>query len=131
VRAAQWINLAGFGAAACVLAVALVRTLGVPAIPPLRAATPTELAPLLGRMRTVEEGIHRQGVEKFAGDRWSQGDFANNHEWRKVRDESKRRGVSIGSLLGAIDADVRAHPTLPRGIERGRAAPCMPRPFYD
>ena len=79
-------------------------------------------------VRLAEPGFRRHALERFPGDTWSQGDDFSNQERSFVWREARAREVRVGSVLEAIDRDVRAHPG--EGGERGRVPPCMPRPYY-
>jgi len=103
-------------------------------------ALKTPLAPLsaadaarserIGRaLRAKEPDLRRRALKKFPGDPWSQGDHFGALERDFVRAAAKRERVRPGSVLEAIDRDVRAAPdAVP---ERGRVPACMPRPFYE
>jgi hypothetical protein len=82
-------------------------------------------------VRDAEPGFRRNALEMFPGDPWSQGDQFAAQERTLVEKLSKDERMRPGAIFDVIDRDVkRGHPTS-FARARGRAAPCMPRPFYD
>jgi hypothetical protein len=95
-----------------------------------RAAADVATAARIGRaLRAKETDFRRRALRKFPGDPWSQGDHVGSLERDFVRSASSREHVRPGSLLDAIDRDVRAFPGSDG--ERARVPACMPRPFYE
>jgi hypothetical protein len=100
-----------------------------PALAPLPAAD-AALGARIGRaLRAREEGFRQQALTKFPGDPWSQNDHFGTLERDFVRTAAAREQIRTGSVLEAIDRDVRAAPDA--APQRGWVPPCMPRPFYD
>lgn len=123
-----------FGGMAVAAAATLVAVWLAASPPPLAQppdASRDEAARFVARLRRDEPGMRRKALEKFPADAWSQGDHFGSAERRALRDEAQRAGVSVGSLIRAVDDDVHAHPLTLDGAPRGLVAPCMPRPFYE
>ena len=83
------------------------------------------------RLREAEPGFRRSALETFPGDPWSQDDAFAASESGLVEQLANENQLRIGAVLDAVDADVKRRPRDDLGNERGRVAPCMPRPFYD
>jgi hypothetical protein len=125
-RAALWLL------PAVILAGLVARVRMVPRLQPAGAADAQAAARIARAMRNAEPGYWRKAFETFPGDPWAQGvDFAAQ-ERELVQHLAQQENVRIGAVLDVIDRDVKASrggPPLP--YDRGRVAPCMPRPFYD
>lgn len=114
----------------CVGSSAVVAYLALnPPLAPLPAADAT-LGAQIGRgLRASEASFRQQALKKFPGDPWSQNDHFGTLERDFVRAAAARHQLRPGSVLEAIDRDVRAAPDA--APQRGWVPPCMPRPFYD
>jgi hypothetical protein len=80
-------------------------------------------------MRRAEPGFRREALETFPGDPWSQDDHFAVKEMGLVEKLARERKLRVGAVLVTIDRDIKRGGIGAR--ERGRVAPCMPRPFYE
>lgn len=80
-------------------------------------------------LRAQEAEFRRQALELFPGDPWSQRDHFAARERELANRLASELKVRVGSVLAAFDQDVKSDRVA--GRERGRVAPCMPRPFYE
>ena len=82
------------------------------------------VVPLLQR----EPLRRKKAATEFPGDLWSQGDAFHAYEYQQVMGAARRLDVSVGSLLLALDEQLRQM-TPERNWQY--VAPCKPRPSYD
>jgi hypothetical protein len=100
-----------------------------PALP--SAGTPDDAASarIAAATSAAEPGFRREALEMFPGDPWSQGDHFAARERSLVQALAAQENVRTGAVFDAIDRDIKQG--RPGARERGRVAPCMPRPFYE
>jgi hypothetical protein len=116
--------------------------LGALAVGSVRAATAEPPRPRAhlqddGRRQAFEELAsleptqRMEAARKFAGDAWSQDDDFHAVEMQAARRIARRRGVSLGEVLRALDDGMREGWPMPSGVQmKTTVAPCRPRPVY-
>lgn len=108
-------------------AVGAIRAATAPSPHKAAEGTPDQLAAIARSVAQREPGWERAAQRKFPGDRWSQDDDFHNQEQRAARRAASRYHIQLGSVLHAIDQQLRQAPDS----RKVHAVPCKPRPFYD
>jgi hypothetical protein len=111
---------------AAIWVTALVRTSSK--VAPARALPATRRAAVAQSIASAEPSARARARRQFPFDNWSQDDAFHNSEQGSVRALAAREHADLGSVLSALDAYLRAHPSPTR---KTGASPCKPRPFYD
>lgn len=116
--------------------------LGVLAVGSVRAATaePPQPRAHLGddgrrqvfeKLASLEPTQRMAAARKFAGDAWSQDDDFHAVQMQAARGIARRRGVSLGQVLRALDDGMREGWPVPGGVQmKTTVPPCRPRPVY-
>jgi hypothetical protein len=128
-RVMEWARPAGWATFIACAALAVGRAVTASNPPPPRRLSDAEARAVGRAAAALEPGWRKTSVHNFPEDYWSQDDDfgASEHNW--AVDEANRRGVPVGEIFRAIDADLHAHPPEPPA--KSGASPCKPRPFYD
>lgn len=106
---------------------AIVRVYSVAPMLPLDAGDAQTRERVAREVREAEPGFRRDGLKRFPGDPWSQGDHFSAQERDLVERLSREQKLRPGAIFDAVDEDIKRSGAL----ARGRVPPCMPRPFYD
>jgi hypothetical protein len=128
VRSTRWRTRISAGVVIAAFSSAIALSLAPPRHRTMSEDAIAKARPLSRALAPMEPVFERRARRHFPGDRWSTDDDFHNMEQRWVRDTARRRGVSVGALFYAIDADIRAKRVNNR---KNTASPCKPRPFYD
>jgi hypothetical protein len=124
----SWTRVASALAASGLTALAVLTTLtssGPPRPPRLAGQQRERIAASIAER---EPALRSRSRAQFPGDLWSQGDAYHAHEQELVRRAAAQAGVSVGSVLDALDGWLRAHPS---SDHPDSVSPCKPRPYYD
>lgn len=115
-----------------VFAVAVWQVRTTPLLPPAGAGDAAARARVAQAVRAAEPGFRRETFEHFPADPWSRGDDFAANERNLVEHLAGKEQMRIGAVLEVIDRDVKFAKDETRDLpDRGRVAPCVPRPFYD
>lgn len=132
---ARYCNMLVLKTLLAIAAIAGIWTWGT-SVPPLAQASENlspdaqqRLTRAVAQLASEEPNWRREAQRMFPGDAWSQGDHFGNVERGRARALASRQGVSLRTVLRAIDDDI--HLRRAGQSERGRSAVCVPRPFYD
>ncbi len=127
-RRARWLWLFPL----LVFGVAVRQVLMVPRLEPAGPGNAAARAQIVQAVRDAESGFRRETFEHFPADPWSRGDDFAAKERGLVERLAGEQKMRIGAVLDIIDRDVKFAKSETGYLgDRGRVAPCTPRPFYD
>lgn len=121
----------GWLVTAALVLVAVARAATAPGAAPADRSDPALRAAIFREMTADETALRQDAARAFPGDPWSADDDFHNHQQRRARAIAARRGVSVETVLRAVDDGLREHwPQANPEPLRATVPPCHPRPVY-
>jgi hypothetical protein len=113
-----------------VCAIALVEALRAAAPPAPPHADAAARAAAAADLRSHEAQYRKEAAKDFPTDPWSQDDAFHQKEGKEARAYAKSHYMSLGEVLDAADADMRARAANGDSTIIATVPPCHPRAIY-
>jgi hypothetical protein len=115
---------------AAICALAFAAALFTTPAPSAPHAAPEAMAKAAANMGAHEADFRKTSAKEFPTDPWSQDDAFHEKEAREARSYAGSHSLSLGEVLDATDADLRARAARGDSTFVATVPPCHPRAIY-